>query len=399
MKNICITAALAVLAAGTASAEISDGRVKIGIMNDQSGPYSALAGLGSVEAARMAVEDFGGTVLDAPIEIVSADHQNKADVGSTIARRWYDTEQVDSIMDLTTSSVALAVQALSADAKKITIATGVGSTDLSGKACTPYGFHWTFDNRSMSVGTANAVVDAGGDSWYFLTADYAFGHSLEATATKVIEAKGGKVLGSARHPLNTSDYSAFLLQAQSSGAKVIGLASAGMDSQNAIKQAAEFGLTKGGQKLAGLLMMITDVHGLGLEAAQGLYMTEAFYWDRDDASRAFSERYKARTGAMPTMIQAGTYSAVLAYLKAVAAAGTDESDAVAAKLHEQPLDDFFAPGARVAANGQLINDVYLMQVKTPEESKGDWDYYKIIATIPGAQAYLPAAETGCPLVK
>ncbi|KGJ19295.1 ABC transporter substrate-binding protein [Paracoccus panacisoli] len=399
MKNICITAALAVLAAGTASAEISDGRVKIGIMNDQSGPYSALAGLGSVEAARMAVEDFGGTVLDAPIEIVSADHQNKADVGSTIARRWYDTEQVDSIMDLTTSSVALAVQALSADAKKITIATGVGSTDLSGKACTPYGFHWTFDNRSMSVGTANAVVDAGGDSWYFLTADYAFGHSLEATATKVIEAKGGKVLGSARHPLNTSDYSAFLLQAQSSGAKVIGLASAGMDSQNAIKQAAEFGLTKGGQKLAGLLMMITDVHGLGLEAAQGLYMTEAFYWDRDDASRAFSERYKARTGAMPTMIQAGTYSAVLAYLKAVAAAGTDESDAVAAKLHEQPLDDFFAPGARVAANGQLINDVYLMQVKTPEESKGDWDYYKIIATIPGAQAYLPAAESGCPLVK
>jgi len=399
MKLLYVTAATAALVAGMASAqEVSDGKVKIGILNDQSGAYSTLGGQGSVEAAKMAVEEMGGTVLGAPVEIVSADHQNKPDVGASIARQWYDTEQVDTIMELTTSSVALAVQALSGEKNKITINTGAGSTEITGKACTPTSFHWAYDTHALAVGTGGAVVDAGGDSWFFLTADYAFGYSLEENTAKTVEAKGGKVLGSVRHPLGATDFSAFLLQAQASGAKVVGLASAGMDIQNAIKQAAEFGITQGGQNLAGLLLMISEIHGLGLDAAQGLYLTESFYWDRDDESRAFAQKYKERTGAMPTMIQAGTYSAVLSYLKAVEAAGTDASEAVAAKLRETPVNDAFARNATVAPNGRLLNDVYLMQVKTPAESTGEWDYYKILATIPGAEAYMDPAESGCPLV-
>ena len=313
-------------------AKVSDGRVKIGILNDQSGVYADFGGTGSVEAARMAVEDFGGTVLDAPIEVVSADHQNKADIASTIARQWYDTEQVDSIMELTTSSVALAVQALSQEKKKIDLVTGAATTDLTGKACSPYGFHWAYDTRALAVGTGGALVDQGGDSWFFLTADYAFGYSLEENTAGVVTQKGGTVVGAVKHPLATTDFSSFLLQAQASGAKVIGLANAGLDTQNAIKQAAEFGITQGGQRLAALLFTLAEVHGLGLETAQGLTLTESYYWDRNDASREFGNRFKERTGRMPNMVQAGTYSGVMHYLKAIKEAGTDETEAVAAKM-------------------------------------------------------------------
>jgi branched-chain amino acid transport system substrate-binding protein len=311
MKRLAIaTAALLAATAISSAAEISDGKVKIGILNDQSGVYADFGGKWSYEAAKMAAEDFGGKVLDAPIEIITADHQNKPDVASNIARQWYDTEQVDSIMELTTSSVGLAVQALSKDKKKITINTGAATSELTGKQCTPYGFHWAYDTHALAVGTGGSLVQQGGDTWFFLTADYAFGYSLEEQTTKFVESKGGKVLGSVRHPLSTTDYSSFLLQAQSSGAKVVGLANAGLDTSNAIKQAAEFGIVAGGQRLAALLFTLSEVHGLGLEAAQGLTLTEGFYWDRDDESRAFGKRFFDRTGRMPNMIQAGTYSAV-----------------------------------------------------------------------------------------
>ncbi len=380
-------------------AKVSDGRVKIGILNDQSGVYADFGGTGSVEAARMAVEDFGGTVLDAPIEVVSADHQNKADIASTIARQWYDTEQVDSIMELTTSSVALAVQALSQEKKKIDLVTGAATTDLTGKACSPYGFHWAYDTRALAVGTGGALVDQGGDSWFFLTADYAFGYSLEENTAGVVTQKGGTVLGAVKHPLATTDFSSFLLQAQASGAKVIGLANAGLDTQNAIKQAAEFGITQGGQRLAALLFTLAEVHGLGLETAQGLTLTESYYWDRNDASREFGNRFKERTGRMPNMVQAGTYSGVMHYLKAIKEAGTDETEAVAAKMREMPVSDFFAENGKVGANGRMISDVYLLEVKKPDESKGEWDYFNVRATIPGDQAYLDPSKAGCPLVK
>lgn len=402
MKKFLTTSTLlcaSVLCAGAAAAEVSDGKVKIGILNDQSGVYADFGGKFSYEAAKMAVEDFGGTVLGAPVEVITADHQNKADIASNIARQWYDNEQVDSIMELTTSSVGLAVQALSKDAKKITINTGAATAELTGKQCSPYGFHWVYDTHALAVGTGGALVDGGGDSWFFLTADYAFGYSLEENTTNFVTSKGGKVLGSVRHPLSTTDYSSFLLQAQASGAKVIGLANAGMDTQNAIKQAAEFGITAGGQKLAALLFTLAEVNGIGLEAAQGLNLTESFYWNRDDESRAFGKRFFDRTGAMPNMVHAGTYSAVTAYLRAIEAAGTDESDAVAAKLHELPVNDVFARGGKVAANGRMISDVYLMEVKKPGESDIPWDYYTVKATIPGDQAYADPAQSGCPLVQ
>lgn len=392
------TAALFAATAISSAAEISDGKVKIGILNDQSGVYADFGGKWSFEAAKMAAEDFGGTVLDAPIEIITADHQNKPDVASNIARQWYDTEQVDAIMELTSSSVGLAVQALSKDKKKITINTGAATSELTGKQCTPYGFHWAYDTHALAVGTGGSLVEQGGDTWYFLTADYAFGYSLEEQTSKFVESKGGKVLGSVRHPLSTTDYSSFLLQAQSSGAKVVGLANAGLDTSNAIKQAAEFGIVAGGQRLAALLFTLAEVHGLGLEAAQGLTLTEGFYWDRDDESREFSKRFFDRTGRMPNMIQAGTYSAVLQYLKAIKEAGTDETEAVAKKLHEMPVNDVFARNGKVGANGRMIYDMYLMEVKKPDESKAPWDYYKVLATIPGDQAYLKPAESGCPLV-
>jgi branched-chain amino acid transport system substrate-binding protein len=372
--------------------------VKIGILNDQSGVYADYGGKYSLEAARMAIEDFGGNVLGQPVELVTADHQNKPDLATSIARRWFDTENVDMITELTTSSVALAVQELANDKKKIDIVVGAATSRITGDACTPYGFHWAFDTHALAVGTGGALVEAGGTSWFFLTADYAFGYALEKDTSDIVTAKGGKVLGSVRIPLNSSDFSSFLLQAQSSKAKIVGLANAGLDTTNSIKQAAEFGVVKGGQKLAGLLMTLSEVNGLGLEAAQGLILTEGFYWDHDDKSRAFAERFFKRTGHMPSMIHAGTYSATLSYLKAVQAAGTKDSDAVARKLKELPVDDAFAQG-KVLANGRMVHDLYLFEVKTPSESKKPWDYYKQLAVVPGDKAFFTAKESGCPLTK
>src|SRR6201985_2041904 len=372
--------------------------VKIGILNDQSGVYADYGGKYSVEAAKMAIEDFGGTVLGQKIELITGDHQNKPDLAASIARRWYDTENVDMITELTTSSVALAVQELSKDKKKIDIVVGAATSRISGDACTPYSFHWAFDTHALAVGTGGALVKAGGDSWFFLTADYAFGYALEKDTSDIVTANGGKVLGSVRVPLNSADFSSFLLQAQDSKAKIVGLANAGLDTTNSIKQAAEFGIVKQGQKLAGLLLTLAEVHGLGLEAAQGLVLTEGFYCDHDDQSRAFGERFMKRTGRMPSMIHAGTYSAVLRYLKAVKAANSKESEAVTAKLKELPVDDAF-PKGKVLANGRMVHDLYLFEVKKPSESKKPFDYYKQLAVVPGDQAFFTAKESGCPLTK
>ncbi|MFB9949444.1 ABC transporter substrate-binding protein [Rhizobium puerariae] len=396
-----ILASLAVLLASSAAfaQSASDGKVKIGILNDQSGVYADFGGKSSVEAAKMAVEDFGGKVLGVPVEIVDADHQNKPDIASNIARQWYDTQQVDAIMELTTSSVALAVQAIGKEKKKIDIVTGAATTDLTGKQCSPYGFHWAYDTHALAVGTGGALVKQGGDTWFFLTADYAFGYSLEQQTSDFVKSSGGKVVGGVRHPLSTTDFSSFLLQAQSSGAKVIGLANAGLDTSNAIKQAAEFGITAGGQRLAALLFTLAEVHGLGLQAAQGLTLTEGYYWNLDDKSREFAKKFFARTKKMPNMVHSGTYSAVTQYLKAVQKAGTDDTDAVAKALHEMPVDDFFARGGTVAKNGRMIHDMYLLQVKKPADSKEPWDYFDVLATIPGKEAYMDPAKSGCDLVK
>ncbi|HEY0352170.1 MAG TPA: ABC transporter substrate-binding protein [Enterovirga sp.] len=388
-----------VLAPFAATAQVSDDVVKIGILNDQSGVYADYGGKWSLEAAKMAVEDFGGKVLDKPVEIVSADHQNKPDVASSIARGWYDNDHVDMITELTTSSVALAVQQLSKDKKKITITDGAATSELTGKACTPYGFHWAFDTRALAVGTGGSLVENGGDTWFFLTADYAFGHALEADTAKYVTSKGGKVVGAVRHPLSTNDFSSFLLQAQGSKAKIVGLANAGLDTNNSIKAASEFGIVQGGQRLAALLFTLAEVHGLGLQAAQGLVLTEGFYWDNDDESRAFSKRFMQRTNRMPNMIQAGTYSSVMHYLKAVKAAGTDEPDAVTKKMREMPVEDFFAKKGKVLPNGRMVHDMYLFQVKTPAESKAPWDYYKKLATISGDQAFATPKDSGCPLTQ
>ncbi|NIZ02389.1 ABC transporter substrate-binding protein [Thalassospira lucentensis] len=400
MKKFAI-ASVAIMASAVAAlpaqAELSDDIVKIGILNDQSGVYADFGGKWSFEAAKMAVEDFGGTVLGKPIEVITADHQNKPDVAANIARQWYDEEQVDSIMELTTSSVALAVQGISKEKKKIDIVTGAATTDLTGDQCSPYGFHWAYDTHALAVGTGGALVNNGGDSWFFLTADYAFGYSLEEQTGNFVKENGGKVVGSVRHPLGTNDYSSFLLQAQASGAKVIGLANAGLDTANAIKQASEFGIVQSGQRLAALLFTIAEVHGLGAEAAQGLSLTEGFYWDRNDDTRAFGKRFFDRTGRMPNTIQAGTYSAVLQYLKAIKETGTDETEAVAKALHEMPVNDVFAPNGKVGANGRMIYDMFLMEVKTPDEMQGDWDYYNVLDTVPGDKAFIDPAESGCSL--
>ena len=385
-------AASALMSAGAHAQEISDGVVKIGILNDQSGVYADFGGKSSVEAAKMAVADFGGTVLGKPIEVIDADHQNKPDIASSIARKWYDEENVDAIMELTTSSVALAVQGLSKEKKKIDIVTGAATTELTGKQCSPYGFHWVYDTHALAVGTGGALVKAGGDSWFFLTADYAFGYSLEDQTANFVKANGGKVLGDVKHPLSTTDFSSFLLQAQASGAKVIGLANAGLDTANAIKQASEFGITQGGQKLAALLFTLAEVHGLGVQAAEGLNLTEGWYWDQDDENRAFGKRFMDKTGRMPNMVQTGTYSAVLQYLKAVKAAGTDATEPVAKKLHEMPVEDLFAKHGKVQANGSMVYDMYLFQVKSPDESKGPWDAYKQVSVVPGKDAFLSVAE-------
>ncbi|HZE51828.1 MAG TPA: ABC transporter substrate-binding protein [Bradyrhizobium sp.] len=388
-------AACGLLFAVSASAQ----GVKIGILNDQSGVYADYGGKFSFEAAKMAIEDFGDSLLGQKIEIISADHQNKPDLATSIARRWYEVEGVDMITELTTSSVALAIQELSKEKKKIDIVVGAATSRITGDACTPYGFHWAYDTHALAVGTGGALVEAGGNTWFFMTADYAFGYALEKDTGDLVKAKGGQVLGSVRIPLNSSDFSSFLLQAQSSKAKIIGLANAGLDTTNSIKQAAEFGIVAGGQKLAGLLLTLAEVHGLGLQAAQGLVLTEGFYWDQNDKTRAFSERFLKRTGRMPNMIQAGTYSATLQYLKAVKAAGTKDSDAVAKKLKELPVDDMFAQGGKVLQNGRMVHDLYLFEVKKPSESKKPWDYYKQLAIVPGDKAFPSAKDSGCPLTQ
>jgi branched-chain amino acid transport system substrate-binding protein len=389
-----------VVAAGPAAAQISDGTIKIGIMNDQSGTYADLAGPGSVVAARMAVEDFGATRKGMKVEILVADHQNKPDVGSSVARQWFDADKVDVIVDVPTSSVVLAVNQVAREKNKALIVSTGATSDLTGKACSPNAIHWTYDTWSLANGTGQAIVKTGGDTWFFLTADYAFGHALERDTEAVVLKNGGKVLGKVRHPFPSADFSSFLLQAQASKAKIIGLANAGADTTNAIKQGAEFGIVKGGQNFAGLLVFLTDVHALGLEKAQGLIMTEAFYWDMNDQTRAFSRRFGERhRGAMPTMVQAGVYSAVLHYLKAVETLKSDEGPKVIAKMKELPTDDPLFGKGQVRADGRKIHPMYLFEVKKPAESKGAWDYYKVRATIPADQAFRPVDQGDCPLVK
>jgi branched-chain amino acid transport system substrate-binding protein len=338
-------------------------------------------------------------VLGKPVEIVVADHQNKADIGAAIARRWFDVDKVDMAIDFANSSVALAVEQLAKDRNRIAIATAVGTTDFTGKACTPNEASWLYDSYALTHSLAREVTKQGRDTWFFVTVDYAFGHSLEADTTKAVLAAGGKVLGGVRHPLNNADFSSYLLQAKASGAKVVALADGGGDMINATKQAHEFGLVEGGQSLVSLLVFITDVHSLGLQAAQGLTFVTGFYWDRNDESRAFAKRFEARFKAMPTMVHAAVYSAVRHYLRAIEAAQTDEAKAVMAKMRELPVDDFYARGARLRLDGRLVHDMYLAQVKTPSESKGAWDYYKIIGTIPGDQAFQSLEAGGCPLAQ
>jgi branched-chain amino acid transport system substrate-binding protein len=384
--------------ASTAPAQTPD-TVKIGVLADMSSLYADLGGPGSTVAVQMAVDDFGGTVLGKKIEVVSADHQNKPDVGSSIARQWFESQGVSMITDLTTSSVALAVQEVARADNKVVLVSGAASSDLTGKACAPTSVHWTYDTVALANGTGAAVVKAGGDTWFFITADYAFGHALERDTTAVVEANGGKVLGAVNVPLNTADFSSFLLQAQASKAKIVGLANAGGDTINSIKQAAEFGLVAGGQKLAGLLVFLSDVHSLGLQTAQGLQLTEAFYWDQDDQTRAWSKKFFAKTNKEPTMNQAGVYSATTHYLEAVKAANTLDAAAVMKELKSKPINDFIIRNGHIQDDGSLVHDMYLYEVKKPSDSKGEWDVYKLIATIPGDQAYKRPHGNECPAVK
>jgi branched-chain amino acid transport system substrate-binding protein len=400
LKKAAGAAIAAALVATGAQAQVSDGVVKIGVLTDMSSLYSDLAGAGSVLAARMAIEDSGVQKRGLKVELISADHQNKPDVGSGIARQWYDVDKVDAIFDTPNSGVALAVSQVTRDKGKAFIVSGAATADLTGKACSPNTIHWTYDTWMLANGTGKAVVGTGGDTWFFLTADYAFGHALERDTEAVVLKSGGKVLGKVRVPLNTQDFSSFLLQAQSSKAKIIGLANAGGDTTNSIKQAAEFGIVKGGQNLAGLLVFLTDVHALGLNTAQGLIFTETFYWDRDEASRAFAKRFAPQDkGIHPTMIHAGVYAGVLHYLKAVEALKGDDGTKVIAKMKELPTDDPLFGKGTIRADGRKIHPAYLVEVKKPGESKAPWDYYKIRATIPADQAFRPLADGGCPLVK
>jgi branched-chain amino acid transport system substrate-binding protein len=399
VKKLSAAVALALGSLG-AQAQISDGVIKIGVLNDQSSLYADLTGTGSVVAARLAVEDFGAAKKGMKVEILSADHQNKPDVGSAVARQWYDVDKVDVIVDVPNSGVALAVNQITRDKAKAFIVSGAATSDLTGKACSPNTIHWTYDTWMLANGTGNAIVKTGGNTWFFLTADYAFGHALERDTEQVVLKSGGKVLGKVRHPLNTQDFSSFLLQAQSSKAKIIGLANAGGDTTNSIKQAAEFGIVKAGQNLAGLLVFLTDVHGLGLNNAQGLIFTETFYWDSNESTRAFGKRFaQANRGIHPTMIHAGVYAGVLHYLKAVEALKSDDGTKVIAKMKETPTDDPLFGKGTIRPDGRKIHDMYLFEVKKPSESKGPWDYYKLRSTIPAAQAFRPVDQGECPLVK
>jgi len=381
-----------------ASAQVSDDVVKIGVLTDMSGPASTPTGQGSVTAAQMAVDDFGGKVLGKPISVIVGDHQLKPDVGTAIARRWYDTEQVDLIVDVPVSAVGLAVQSVANEKHKMLIVHSTGSADFHGKFCSPYTMQWVFDTHALAVGTAQEVVKRGGDTWFFITDDYAFGHSLERDATAVITKNGGKVLGSVRPPFATPDLSSFVLQAQASKAKIIGIAGGPPNNTNEIKTGGEFGIFKGGQQMAGLLVLITDVHALGLQAAQGLLLTTSFYWDMDDKTREWSKRYFAKMNRMPTMWQAGVYSSVMTYLNGVKDAGTDEPLKVAAKMREKPIEDFFSRHGRLREDGLMVHDLMLVQVKKPEESKYPWDYFQILTHISGDDAFGPP-DLACPLVK
>jgi branched-chain amino acid transport system substrate-binding protein len=388
------------LSLGTAQAQVSDNLIKIGVLSDMSSLYTDLAGAGSVVAAKLAIEDSGIEKRGYKVELVSADHQNKPDIGSGIASKWYDTEKVDVIVDVPNSGVALAVNQITKDKGKAFLVSGAASSDLTGKACTPNTIHWTYDTWMLANGTGGAIVKTGGDTWFFLTADYAFGQALERDTEAVVLKNGGKVLGKVRHPLNTQDFSSFLLQAQASKAKIVGLANAGGDTTNSIKQAAEFGIVKGGQNLAGLLVFLTDIHALGLPTAQGLIVTNTFYWDQNDQTRAFAKRFSALDkGIYPTMVHAGVYSAVTHYLKAVEALKSDDGTKVIAKMKEMPTDDPLFGKGSIRADGRKIHPAYLVQVKTPAESKYPWDYYKVRTTIPADQAFRPMADGGCPLVK
>ena len=395
-----LAAALACLLAFpvTAEAQISDGVVKIGVLVDMSGLYADLAGPGSVVAAQMAVDDFGGTVLGKPIIVISADHQNKPDIGASISRSWYDREQVDVIVDVPVSSVAFAVQEVSRERKKAFLISASGASDLTGKACSPTSVHWTYDTYALANTAGAALLKDSGDTWFFITADYAFGYALERDMTTLIKAKGGKVVGGVRHPQDTTDFSSFLLQAQSSGAKIVAFANAGGDTVNSVKQANEFGIQQRGQRIVGLLTYISDVNSMGLANAQGLILASAFYWDMDAETRAWTARYQARLNKVPTMAQAGTYGAVLHYLKAIQAAGTDDGPTVVQKMKELPINDFFTKNGRIRQDGRVIRNMYLLQVKSPQESKYRFDYYKLLDTVPGDHAFRPLNEGGCPLV-
>jgi len=395
-----LLAAAALVAVTPALAQkISDDVVKIGLILDMSSIYADITGKGSADAAQMAIDDFGGKVLGKPIELVYADHQNKADIAASKAREWFDNEKVDAILDVAASATALAALEVAKSKNKIIVFNGPAATRLTNEACGPLSVHWTYDTYALAHGTGYATVKQGFDSWFFITADYAFGQDLERDTAAVVTANGGKVVGGVRAPLNTADFSSFLLQAQASKAKVIALANAGADTTNAIKQASEFGIVKGGQKLAGMLVFITDVNALGLEKAQGMLLTTAFYWDMNDETRQWSARFMAKEGRMPTMAQAGVYSTVAHYLKAVQAAGTDESEAVMKKMRETPVNDFFIKNGKIREDGRMMHDMYLVEVKTPAESKGPWDYYKVQGTIPADEAFQPLSASRCPLVK
>ena len=400
MKHLAAVFAclLAVGPLRAAHAQVSDGVVKIGVLADMSGLYSDLSGPGSVAAAQMAVEDFGGTVLGKPIVVVSADHQNKPDVGASISRSWYDREQVDVIVDVPVSSVAFAVQEVSRERNKVLLISSSGASDLTGKSCSPVSVHWTYDSYALANTAGAALLKEGLNTWFFLTADYAFGFALERDMTALIKAKGGSVLGAVRHPQDTTDFSSFLLQAQASGAKAVAFANAGGDTVNSVKQANEFGVPQKGQRIVGLLTYISDVHSMGLANAQGLILASAFYWDLDNETRAWTKRFLARVNKVPTMAQAGVYGAVVHYLKAVQAAGTDNGPAVVRKMKELPIDDFFTKNGMVRDDGRVVRNMYLFQVKSPAESKYRFDYYKLLSTVPGEQAFRPAIEGGCPVV-
>ncbi|XUO84419.1 ABC transporter substrate-binding protein [Halomonas sp. KM007] len=391
-------AATASMMASAAQAEISDGEVRIGYLADMSGTYRDLAGPGGQTAMEMAVADFGGSVNGAPIVIFSADDRNSADVGANTVREWIDQRNVDMVGGLVASSVTIAVTKVLEENNGLGIVSGSAASSITNEHCTPNHIHWVYDTYPLANGTAKAVVEQGGDTWFMLTADYAFGHALEGDVTRVVAVNGGEVVGGVRHPFPTSDFSSYILQAQGSGAKIVGLANAGADTVNAIATASQFGLTQSGQQLAGLLIFLNDVHALGLEATQGLLLTTGWYWDMDDESREWAERYYDQVGRMPTMVQAGIYSSTMHYLKAVEAAGTDDPETVRAQMAEMPVEDFFARNGRIREDGRMVHDMYLAQVKTPEESTGEWDLYNILSTIPTEEAYRPLSESQCSLV-